>query len=137
MTTNTADRAVIGFTRGYSKDKLEELRLYTIQDGGMRISKPVGVSSGSSTEFFLVKTVDRIEAVREATAVGSTAAKRFMELKKYLRGDTLESYKKLVADTYPKLADKTNAYYKEPVWFIPTGLGNHPYPGNMMCHAST
>ena len=96
----------------------------------MRTSKPVGVSNGKSIEFFLVETVDRLEVVREATAGGWNAARRFRELKKCLGGDALESYKKLVANNYPDPADKTDVNYEELVRLIPTDLGDHPYPGN-------
>ena len=75
----------------------------------MRTSKPAGVSNGNSIEFFLVETVDRLEVVCEATADGWTAVQRFRELKECLRGDALESYKKLVANNYPDPADKTGA----------------------------
>ena len=67
---------------------------------------------------------------RESTAGGLTAARRFQELKKCLRGDVLESYKKLVANNYPDPADKMDANYEELVRLIPTDLGYHPYPGN-------
>ena len=68
MTIDTADRAVIWFIWDYSEGGLREPRLYIIQDGGVRTSKPVGVSTGSSIEFFLVKTMDWFEVVQEATA---------------------------------------------------------------------
>ena len=51
-----------------------------------------------------------------------------------MRGDALESYKKLVANNYPDPADKTNANYEELVRLIPTDLGDHPYPGNKIRH---
>ena len=134
MTTNVADRAVIGFVRDYDDDEVGEPRVYQISDGGVRTSKPVGVSNGKSIEFFLIETVDRLEVVREATTGGWTAARRFRELKECLRGDALESYKKLVANNYPDPADKTNANYEELVRLIPTDLGDHPYPGNKIRH---
>ena len=43
MTTNVADRAVIGFIRDYTDEELGEPRLCQILDGGVRTSKPVGV----------------------------------------------------------------------------------------------
>ena len=90
----------------------------------MKTSKPVGVSNGKFIEHFLVETVDRLEVVREATAGGWNAPKRSRELQEYLRGDTLEIYKKLVKNNYPDPADKTNTNYEEfLVRFIPTDLG--------------
>ena len=74
MTTNVADRAVIGFIQDYTDKELGQPRIYQISDGGVRTSKPVGVSNGKSIEFFLVETVDRLEVAREATAGGWTAA---------------------------------------------------------------
>ena len=41
MTTNTADRAVIGFLWDYNDDDLGEPRIYQISDGGLKTSKPV------------------------------------------------------------------------------------------------
>ena len=134
MTTNVADRAVIGFIRDYTDEELGQPRIYQISDGGVRTSKPVGVSNGKSIEFFLVETVDRLEVVREATAGGWNAPRRFRELKECLRGDALESYKKLVANDYPDPADKTDPNYEELVRLIPTDLGDHPYPGNKIRH---
>ena len=125
---------MIRFIRDYTDEGLDEPRNYQISDGGVMTSKTVGVSNGKSIEFFLIKTVDRLEVVREATAGGWTAARRFRELKKCLRGDALESYKKLVANNYPDPADKTNTNYKELVRLIPTDLGDHPYPGNKVCN---
>ena len=74
MATNTADRAVVGVFRDYNNKELGEQRIYQITDGGVKTSKPVGVSNGKSIDFFLVQTVDRLEVVREATAGGWTAA---------------------------------------------------------------
>ena len=74
--------------------------------------------------------MDGLEVVREATAGGWNAPKRFQELQECLKGDALESYKKLVKNNYPDTADKTNANYEEIVCLIPTDLGDHPYPGN-------
>ena len=75
----------------------------------MRTSKTVGVSDGKSIELFLVETVDRLEVIREAITGGWNAVGRFRELKEYLRGDTLESYNKLVKINYPDPADKTGS----------------------------
>ena len=134
MATNTVDRAVIGFIRDYDNEDLGEQRIYQITDGGVKISKPVGVSNGKSIEYFLVETVDKLEVVREATTGGWNAPKRFRELQECLRGDALESYKKLAKNNYPDPADETNANYEELVRLIPTDLGDHPYPGNKVRH---
>ena len=77
MATNGADRAVIGFIRDYDPENLGEQRIYQITKWGVKISKPVGVSNGKSIKHFLVETVDRLEVVREATAGGWNAPKRF------------------------------------------------------------
>ena len=100
----------------------------------MKTSKPVGIFNWKSIKHFLVKTVNRLEVVREATPGGWNASKRFRELQECLRGDALESYKKLVKNNYPDPADKTNAKYEELVRLIPTDLGDHPYPGNKVRH---
>ena len=63
MTTNRADRAVIGFIRDYNNKDLGEQRIYQITDRDAKTSKPVVVSNGKSTEHFLVESVDRIEVV--------------------------------------------------------------------------
>ena len=77
MTSNTANLAVIEFIRDYTNDELGEPRIYQISDGGVRTSKPVGVSNGKSINFFLVETVNRLEGVREATTgVGGTSKKK-------------------------------------------------------------
>ena len=96
----------------------------------MRSSRPVGLATGNSIEFFLVETVHRLEVVHEATTGGWNTARTFLKLKKCLRGDALKSYKKLVRDNYPNPADKTNENCKELVRLIPTNLENRPYPGN-------
>ena len=101
MTTNTADWAVIGFFRDYNNDEWREPWIYQITDGDVKTSKPVGVSNGKSVEFFLVKTVYKLEVVCEATAGGWTATQRFRELKECLRCDALESYNKLPQNNYP------------------------------------
>ena len=93
-------------------------------------SLSVYVSNGKFIEHFLVETVDSLEVVRGATAGGWNAPKRFRELQECLRGDALESYKKLVRNNYPDPADKTNVNYEELVRLIPTNLGDRPYPGN-------
>ena len=48
------DKAVIGFIQDYGEDELGGPRLYTFQDKGVKISKPDGVSTGSSIKFFFV-----------------------------------------------------------------------------------
>ena len=134
MTTNTVDRAVVGFLWDYNNNELGEPRIYQIIDGDVKTSKPVGVSNGKSTKFFLVETVDRLEVVREAAAEGWTSAQRFWELKKCLRGDALESYKKLVQNNHLDPADKKNTNFEELVHLIPTDSGDYPYPGNKVRH---
>ena len=130
MATNTANQDVIGFLQEYNDKELGEQRIYQTTDGGVKTSKPVGVSNGKSIKFFLVETVGRLEVVRETTAGGWTAIRRFRELKECLRGDALKSYKKLVLNNYPNPADKTNANYEELVHLIPTNFRDHLYPGN-------
>ena len=103
----------------------------------LKTSKPVGVSTGKCIEHYLVETVDRLKVVREAMAGGWNAAKRFRELQECLRGDALESYKKLARKNYPDPADKTNANCKELVRLIPTNLRDRPYPGNKVRHYFT
>ena len=95
----------------------------------MKTSKPIaiGVSNGKSIEFFLVETVDRLDVVRETTAGGRTAAKRFRELQECLRGNALESYKMLAKNNYLNPADKANSNYEEFVRLNPTDLEEHPY----------
>ena len=68
---------MIGFIRDYNDKELGEPRNYLISDGGVKTSKPVGVSNGKSIELSLIETVDRIEVVCEATTGGWTVARRF------------------------------------------------------------
>ena len=85
MTTNKYDGSGCDQIHpDYNDDKLGKPGIYQILDGGMRTSKPVGVSSRKSIKFFMVEMVDRLEVVREATAGGWTAARRFRELKAYI-----------------------------------------------------
>ena len=130
MAANTSDRAVIGFVKDYDERELREKMDYQVTDGGVKSHLSVGISYGESTEYYFLETVDKLEDVRDATQGGWTPAKRFKELKRCLKGDALESYKKLVANNYPNPADKTNANYDALVRLIPTDLGDHPYPGN-------
>ena len=95
MTSNTANLAVIEFIRDYTNDELGEPRIYQISDGGVRTSKPVGVSNGKSIKLFMAETVDRLEVVREATAGGWTAARRFRELNAYIAHKRNHSDKRL------------------------------------------
>ena len=136
MATTVADWAVIGFIRDYDPENLGEQRIYQITDGGVKTNKTVGVSNGKSIGHFLVETVDRLEVVREATAGGWNAPKRFRdrELQECLRCDAIKSYKKLAKNNYPDPADKTNANYEERVRLIPTDLGDHAYLGNKVRH---
>ena len=80
MTTNTADRAVIGFIQDYNKEDLGEQWIYQITDGGVKTFKLIGVFNGKSIKHFLVETVGRLKVVHEATAGGWNAPKRFREL---------------------------------------------------------
>ena len=66
-----------GFIRDYTDEELGEPRNYQISDGDVRTSKPVRLSNGKSNEFFLMKTMDRLNVVREVIAGGWTAARRF------------------------------------------------------------
>ena len=132
MAANVADRAVIGFPRDYDPGNLGEQWIYQLTDGGVKTHKPAGVSNGKSIEHFLVGTVDRLEVVCEATAGGWNVPKRFRELQECLRGDALESYKKLVRNNYVSTqiqwTRQTRITKNLYIRLIPTNLGDHPYP---------
>ena len=98
--------------------------------GGLRTNKSVVIAHGDSTEFLLVETFDRLEMIRHAVAVAWDGPRRFEELEECLAGKALTSFKRLVRDRYPNLADKTDANYKELCMLMPTDLGDHTYPGN-------
>ena len=90
----------------------------------------VGIGDGVSTERLMRKTFEELEEVRNATAGGWTASRRFEELRHSLTGEAKEAYRLLRERDYPNVADLTHPNYEELLRQIVTLLSDHTYPGN-------
>ncbi len=104
---NSNAKPLILYLMDYDPSDENEKKTYQINTANGRTYMYVAYSDGSSIEFLIRETYEKLEAVRSATPGGWAAVRRWEELKLTLVGDASDDYETLEQDLYPNPADKT------------------------------